>query len=102
MKEQSTYGAPSKSQFSKKVMYNFFESTPIKIDYATVPTAEEWRATLRYQELLKNASLAPPPPPPSVSASASASASASSDGSSTATNVPPPPPPPTSTFPINP
>ena len=59
-------------------MYNYYESTPIKIDYATVPTADEWRATLRYQELLKNASLAPPPPPPEPSAS---------------TSVPPPPPP---------
>lgn len=65
-------------------MYNFYESTPIKIDYATVPTAEEWRATLRYQELLKNASLAPPPP----------SDPSSSDVSTTASNVPPPPPPP--------
>ena len=63
-------------------MYNFYESTPIKIDYATVPTAEEWRATLRYQELLKNASLAPPPP----------SDPSSSDVSTTASNVPPPPP----------
>ena len=55
------YGTQPKSQFSKKAMYNYFERTPIKIDYATVPTADEWRATLRYRELVENASLALPP-----------------------------------------
>lgn len=93
------YGTQPKSQFSKKAMYNYFERTPIKIDYATVPTADEWRATLRYRELVENASLAPPPPlPPSSSSSATTLPASSSDalnvGTSTGPGAPPPPPPP--------
>ena len=94
------YGTQPKSQFSKKAMYNYFERTPIKIDYATVPTADEWRATLRYRELVENASLAPPPPlPPSSSSSSSSTLPASSSdalnvGASTGPGALPPPPPP--------
>ena len=94
------YGTQPKSQFSKKAMYNYFERTPIKIDYATVPTADEWRATLRYRELVENASLAPPPPlpPPPSSSSSSIPPASSSEalnvGASTGPGAPPPPPPP--------
>ena len=82
------YGSSSSKSVPKKAKYFVSDLAPIKIEYDTVPSMEEWHATLRYREAMENAAIAPPPPPLESSVTSQSSPYQVQPGE----YVPPPPP----------